>query len=126
MSGSSTARTVGVGEAGVDLDQCVEAAESAPRRRDDASEGLGWVAPCGFGRFDRCGDVGDRALGDGFDQGLAGGEVHVDGGSHDACAASDLGHAGLGIARQRVQGRVEDAVNAALRVGASAGLGLSG
>ena len=57
---------------------------------------------------------------DGLDQRLAGGEVDVDRRAHDARPASDLGHAGLGIARQGVDGRVEDPRDAALGVGAAA------
>ena len=111
---------VGVGEAGVDLDERVEAAERAPRGGHDALGALPRASP-------RAGSAASIASvtsaiarsRDGFDQGLAGGEVHVDRGPHHARPASDLGHAGLGIARQRVEGAVEDAVEAALRVGAS-------
>jgi len=51
---------------------------------------------------------GDRALGDGLEQDVTGREVDVDRCADDAGAASDLGHAGLGIARQCVDGRVQD------------------
>ena len=65
-------------------------------------------------------DLGDRAAGDGLEQRLAGREVHVDRRAHDARAAGDLGHAGLGVARQRVDGGVEDPVDAALGIRAAA------
>ena len=47
-------------------------------------------------------------------------KVHVDGRSDDACAASDLRHAAVGIARQRFETSVEDGRDAAFRVGAAA------
>ena len=112
---------VGMGEAGVDLDEGMEAPERPPRSRQDSPERVRGIATRGLDCLDRVGHVGDRALRDGFDQVLAGGEVDVDRRSHDAGAASDRGHAGLGIARQRIEGRVEDAVDAALRVGPSRG-----
>ena len=46
----------------------------------------------------------DGVLHDGVEEGFAGREVDVDRGADDACAASDLGHAAVGIARQRVEG----------------------
>ena len=57
-----------------------------------------------------------RVLHDGVEQRLAGREVHVDGRAHDPGAASDLGHAGIGIARQRFEGGVDDGGDAALGV----------
>ena len=58
---------------------------------------------------------------------LARGEVDVDGGADDTGAASDLGHAGVRIARERVDGGVQDRGLAAVGVGAAtptAGSGL--
>jgi len=42
-------------------------------------------------------------LHDGVEKRLAGGEVHVDRRADDVGAASDLGHADIGIARQRLE-----------------------
>ena len=52
-----------------------------------------------------CGDLGDGVLHDGVEQRLAGREVDVDRRPYDTRAASDLGHAGIGIARQRLERR---------------------
>ena len=64
-------------------------------------------------------DFGERALGDGLEQRLAGREVHVDGRAHDARAAGDLGHARLLVVAERVDGGVEDARDAAFGVRAT-------
>src|SRR3954451_24739780 len=110
---------VGVGESGVDLDEGVEAAEVAPRGGHDPFKRFHGVAVGGFGGVDGLRDLGDRAFGDGGDERFAGREVHVDRRADHARPASDLGHAGVGIARQRREGGVKDAVEAALRVGAA-------
>ena len=89
-----------------------------PRRGHDSSS-ASVARPRRLGGLDRLGDLGDRALRHRGDQHFAGREVDVDRGPHHARPASDLGHAGLGIARQRVEGTVEDALDAALRVGSS-------
>ena len=101
---------------GVEGDERVVAPEAPPARVDDPRERFGGSAAVWLGGVDDVRDFGDRSVGDGFEQRFAGGEVHVDGGAHDARAASDLGHAGFGVARQRVDGGVEDAGDAALGV----------
>ena len=62
----------------------------------------------------------DRVLHDGVEQCLAGREVDVDRRPHDAGPASDLGHAGVGIARQCFERGVEDRGDAAFGVGTAA------
>ena len=86
---------------------------------DDPRERVRGVAALGFGRGDDGGDFGERALGDGFQQRLAGGEVHVDGRAHDPRAAGDLGHARLLVLAEGVDGGVEDARDAAFGVRAT-------
>ena len=105
--------------AGVDGDQRVVAPERAPGRRDDPRERLRWVAALGFRRVDDGGHFVQRALGDGFQERLAGREVHVDGCAHDTRPASYLGHARLLVLAERVDGGVEDARDAAFGVRAA-------
>ena len=65
-------------------------------------------------------DLRDRVLHDGVEERLAGREVDVDRGADDTRPASDLGHAGIGIARQRLERCGEDRRNAAVCVRAAA------
>ena len=106
--------------AGVDGDERVVAPERAPRGGDHPRERVRGVAALGFGRGDDGGDFGERALGDGFKQRLARREVHVDGRAHHPRSAGDLGHARLLVVAERVDGRVEDARDAAFGVRATA------
>ena len=78
-----------------------------------------------LGASHRLDDLPDRVLHDGVEQSLACREVDVDGRPHDACPASDLRHAAVGIARQRFEGGVEDggdarSASARRRLGAGA------
>ena len=106
-------------EARVDLNERVVAPQRLPAGAEHAGQRVGGFAVAGVRGAERVGGLGDRAVGDGRDQRLAGGEVDVDGGAHDARAASDLGHAGVGIARERVDGGVQDRGHAAVGVGTS-------
>ena len=106
--------------ADVDGDQRVVAPERPPCRGDHALERVRGVAALGLRRGDDGGDLGERTLGDGFQQRFAGGEVHVDGRPHDPCPAGDLGHARLRVLAESVDRRVEDARDTALRVRAPA------
>ena len=67
---------------------------------------------CGSASARRLGDLGHRLLHHGVEERLAGGEVDVDRRADDAGAAGDLGHAGVGIARQRLERCGEDRRNA--------------
>ena len=114
-------------EAGVDVNEGVVAPERLPAGAEHAGKSVGGVALAGGCGSDRVGGLGDRAVGDRGDQRLARGEVDVDGGPDDTGAASDLGHAGVRIARERVDGGVQDRDLAAVGVGAAtptAGSGL--
>ena len=94
--------------------------ELAPRGSEHALERLDRLAAVGLGAARRRRDLGDGVLHDGVEQRRTGGEVDVDGRPDDAGAASDLGHGGIGIARQRFQGGVEDGGDAAFGVGPAA------
>ena len=76
-------------------------------------------AALGFGLGDDRGLFGERALGDGFQERFARWEVHVDGRAHDPRAASNLGHARLLVVAERIDGRVEDARDAAFGIRAT-------
>jgi hypothetical protein len=64
-------------------------------------------------------DLGYRAFGDGLDQYFPSREVNVDRCAGEARVASDVHHACFRIAGQRLEGRVQDSLHAALGVGAS-------
>ena len=102
----------------------VDAHADLPLAQEEASAWLGNAALSD-------GDFVHRALPDRVDEGFAGGEVRIDGGAHHLRPASDLGHAGVRIARERVERRVQDPRDAALGVGAATwrfgrGLGVGG
>jgi hypothetical protein len=59
---------------GVDRHERVVAPERAPRRPDDAAQGVAGIAFVGLGRRDARGGVDDRAVRDGVDQRLARGK----------------------------------------------------
>lgn len=91
------------GLAGVDPDESMEPAEFPPSYREHPLQSFGGIVAVGLGRRHRLSYLGYGALGDGFDQRFPGREVDVDGGANEAGAASDLGHAGFGIARKCVE-----------------------
>jgi hypothetical protein len=62
----------GVWEPGIDRDERVVALGHAPRRGEDAAQGIGRVAELGFGRVDRRGGFGGRTLGPGVGQRVTG------------------------------------------------------
>ncbi len=101
----------------VERDERVEAgracAMSSSGTRSSASRGS---PRRGSAASTRLVDVGDRVLHDGVEERVACREVDVDRRADDAGAASDLGHAGVGIARQRFEGGVEDGGDAAVGV----------
>ena len=67
----------GVWELGIDRDEREVALERAPRRGDDAAQGIGRVAALGLGRFDCRGGFGDRRLGPGVEQRVTGGTAAI-------------------------------------------------
>jgi ribosomal protein S6E (S10) len=80
------------------------------------SQRLDRIAALGLGRLDHAAELGDGVPRDRVEQRLARRKVDVDGGSDDAGTPGDLDHAGPRIARQHIDGRLQDASHAPLGV----------
>ena len=100
----------------VEREQAVELAELPPSRSEHSLQRLHRLAALRLGTFHRLDDQSDRVLHHGVEEIRACRKVDVDGRSDDACAASDLRHAAVGITRQGFQSGVEDGGDAAFGV----------
>src|SRR5919106_1621091 len=105
---------------GVEREQAVELRELPPGGAQHSLQRLRRLAAVGLGASHRLDDLCGCVLHDGVEKIRTCRKVHVDGRSDDACAASDLRHAAVGIARQRFETSGEDGRDAAFRVGAAA------
>jgi hypothetical protein len=92
----------------VEREQAVELAELSPGRSEHALKRLDRLAALRLGTSHRLDDESDCVLHNGVEKSSTCWEVNVDRGSDNACPASDLRHAAVGIARERVQACVED------------------
>src|SRR5918999_1734253 len=104
---------------GVDLDQRVVAPKRPPGGGQYPRQRLARIALGGVAGGKRLPRLRNRALGNGGDQRLTGGEVRIEGRARDPGPPRHGIHARLPLARELLDGGVEESRDAAARVGAA-------